>query len=595
MMERLREKTALYVVRMILVSLCLVGILFLDHSTSFVSKAYTQTTGKVTAASAKIRAEANTTSTALGSVVSNDTLTITDEVTGADGYVWYQVFVDANVKGYIRSDLVSKSGSTAATTTSTTTTTTATPAATATVTAMDSKTAYVTTASVRVRSDASTTAAVLASVGKGVEVTVSGSAKGTDGNTWYQVSFTYSGTTVKGFIRSDFLSFDALPEEAPAVTEVVGTTTTGAGDTAAETTGETTGETTDGTDTAATDAAAQETTEAEQATEETTQQTAAEEPASTIVLMNVDEEPVLPAGYEEISLNWNEETIRAWKNGDFYIFYAVTEKGNSSWVRYDSVEETYQRYIADTTADGFFGSAKTQTIIIVTLIVVVLLLIVLAALLYIKNKNLLSEIDWDDEEEEDNQEEVPAKAPKKSWRALNFMSSDNDYEDEDDDDEDEEEEEPVIRRPQQNQPVNRSVSQNENRNRQVQRPVQSSGPVQGERPVQGARPTQGARPVQTSRTVQTDRPVQTSRPVQGERPVQANRPVAGQNPRPANNQGDGNGQRVVVRRPVSQENNGAIQNQSGQRVVVRRPVSRPQQNMGTRADEIDFIDIDALD
>ena len=62
--------------------------------------------GTVTVPSAKIRASADTTSEQLGSVELGGTVDIISETVGSDGNVWYQVYVDANTKGYIRGDLV---------------------------------------------------------------------------------------------------------------------------------------------------------------------------------------------------------------------------------------------------------------------------------------------------------------------------------------------------------------------------------------------------------------------------------------------------------------------------------------------------------
>ena len=67
---------------------------------------FAQSQSKVIAKSAKIRKEASTSSEAIGSVEKDDSLTINHKVTGSDGKVWYQVFVNADTLGYIRSDLV---------------------------------------------------------------------------------------------------------------------------------------------------------------------------------------------------------------------------------------------------------------------------------------------------------------------------------------------------------------------------------------------------------------------------------------------------------------------------------------------------------
>lgn len=70
--------------------------------------------GTVKPASAKIRESADTTSSVLASVESGDELTIKAKTTGTDGNVWYQVFVDANTLGFIRSDLLEADGDVAA-------------------------------------------------------------------------------------------------------------------------------------------------------------------------------------------------------------------------------------------------------------------------------------------------------------------------------------------------------------------------------------------------------------------------------------------------------------------------------------------------
>ena len=65
----------------------------------------------VTVASAKIRASADPNSQQLGSAKQGGTVSIIGQTTGTDGKTWYQVFVDANTKGFIRADLVNVTGS----------------------------------------------------------------------------------------------------------------------------------------------------------------------------------------------------------------------------------------------------------------------------------------------------------------------------------------------------------------------------------------------------------------------------------------------------------------------------------------------------
>lgn len=80
--------------------------------------------------------------------------------------------------------------------------------------------ATVTSGSVNVRSEASTDASVAGKATQGMEVTVTGETQGSDGKTWYAVSFESNGSTVTGYIRSDLVEAHvAEPEPAPQETE----------------------------------------------------------------------------------------------------------------------------------------------------------------------------------------------------------------------------------------------------------------------------------------------------------------------------------------------------------------------------------------
>lgn len=170
--------------------------------------AYTSTTGTVTYTSVKIREKADTTSAVLGGAVKGDTVTITNEVTGSDGKKWYEVTVNAAVKGYIRSDLVEK-----AKTTQTTQSSQPSPSAPATTGATG--TVAGTGATIIVRTEPSISSTVQATVDSGMIVTVLKSKKGANEETWYEVKFNKNNHEYKGYIRSDLLKVSGtIPTEA---------------------------------------------------------------------------------------------------------------------------------------------------------------------------------------------------------------------------------------------------------------------------------------------------------------------------------------------------------------------------------------------
>ena len=198
---------------------------------SFVSLA--DTTGKVSVGSAKIREKADTDSEVIGSAAQGDTVTITDEVKDSAGTTWYEVYIDENTKGYMRSDIVDKEGGDAeaasdAGAQSDEGQEEAQPQATASGASIDPETpvdaqyATISSASVNVRTAPSAHEALVEKLSEGTQVIVSGQSSGSDGDgkTWNYVTFTGSdGAEKTGYIRSDLLSMgDMVPvpeEETP--------------------------------------------------------------------------------------------------------------------------------------------------------------------------------------------------------------------------------------------------------------------------------------------------------------------------------------------------------------------------------------------
>lgn len=422
--------------KMIKIAMGVFTVALFIHITTIGTYAYTQTTGTVIPATAKIRAEASTSSETVGSTAAGKTLTITDEVSGSDGSTWYQVEVDGSTKGYIRSDLVTK----AASSDSSGDTALASNTATASVTQTDSQAAIVSTASANVRKSASTTAEVVSSVAKGSSVTITGKTTGDDGKDWYQISYNNGAST--GFIRADLVSIGAVGEK-----EVIGTKSS-ATDTSKKEEPEASSE-------APTEEANTEEANTEAATEENTGEETEEKTSSTgaVTVMNTEETPVLPSGFQEVAVTLNDQNVRAWKNGDFYIFFGQAADGTEGFYMYDSVEASYQRYFMSNIEmpeekNSIDATGILKPVVIAMAVVLVILLIIIL-ILTMKLNEYKEELGWDSDEDEDDypeddieeeeeEEELPRPRKKKKRIVKPVIEEDDDIM--------EEEPEPVVRR-----------------------------------------------------------------------------------------------------------------------------------------------------
>lgn len=533
-----------------MIALCFCIMLISPKMTGY---AYTETPGVVIADSAKIRSKADTSGEVLGSVNANKTISICGEETGSDGMVWYQVYVNASTKGYIRSDLVKKSGSSSESSQTTTSLNNSSSQQSSSVTPMDSQEGKVITDNVNIRSAASTTADVVANAKKGLSVTVTGKANGTDGKTWYQVSF--NGGKNTGFIRSDLVTFDL--ESDAATTEITGTVGEGGNDMEEEMLENQT----------------ESENEEEQEQEQEQENTADEAETNTntsvatteVILMNTEEEPYVMPSFEQVVLNWKDQQINAWKNGDFYIFYAQVN-GNEGWYLYDQPEDVYQRYVYETsTAEVPKASASGSTILIAAMGIVIALLIGVIVVMFLKLRDADGER-WDDDED------------------------DEDYGDDEDDDDDEEEE--IVRGRSVTHRAERVPVRGSRMNPSMDKQrEQRKAPVPREdemprRRLEGApqprptgaprRPVDGQRPVRRPEGAPQSRPVNRPEGPQG-RPVNGQGRPAPQGRRPAG---------TPVRRPE-----GAPQGrprQAGPNDSVRTRRVQPQQK---QQDDIEFIDI----
>ena len=175
------------------------------------SYAFTRTTGEVTGSSVKVRKDASTASEMVASVKAGDDLDVVDSVTGADGKVWYKIIIKADEYGYVRSDFVTLASGEQAPSTGTTTGTTT--ESTTEITPMDEQKGHTSTNNVKVRKQAGTNSAEVDRLNQDQIFTISGSAEGADGKTWYYVSYLDGGASKSGFIRSDLVKIMEAEEE----------------------------------------------------------------------------------------------------------------------------------------------------------------------------------------------------------------------------------------------------------------------------------------------------------------------------------------------------------------------------------------------
>lgn len=203
-------------------------------------------TGKVIPNSVNIRKSPDTNSEVIGSSTIGNSVTIKGKA-DASGTTWYQVYIDANTMGYIRSDMVeledeaeipvvTVAADTPASETSTQTDASSQTAQTDTSSggaaaapdeSMDLQYAKV-KINAKVRPEPSTKKNSVGGLSEGEQVVVSGKSAGSDGKTWYYVIYTGSnGSEKTGFVREDLLELGEMvaveeppqeeaPEEEPA-------------------------------------------------------------------------------------------------------------------------------------------------------------------------------------------------------------------------------------------------------------------------------------------------------------------------------------------------------------------------------------------
>lgn len=205
-MEKKWKHSKSSVIRGVLVTVCAV-LFFLNGQ--FASQA--AGTGKIKVGSAIIRQSADTSSTPVATSSQGTVVTINNEVTDAAGSVWYEIQVDANTIGYVRSDLVEKEGGSDAEQLAGSTG--AAPGAEiGPETPMDAQYATIKVRAAKIRTGASTSKNTVESLPDGSQVIISGQTNGSD-KLWYYVTFTGAdGTEKTGYVRSDLVTLgDMVP------------------------------------------------------------------------------------------------------------------------------------------------------------------------------------------------------------------------------------------------------------------------------------------------------------------------------------------------------------------------------------------------
>lgn len=142
----------------------------------------------------RVRSYASTNADIRSRLVHGTAVSLISSKTGDDGKLWYKVsYTDGGYKlsGYVRSDMLS--GESSGSSSSGGSSASNTPAS-------------IRPAVANIRSYASTSGDIRSKLSQGTGVTILSEKTGDDGRKWYKISYTYNGTEMSGYIRSDLLN-----------------------------------------------------------------------------------------------------------------------------------------------------------------------------------------------------------------------------------------------------------------------------------------------------------------------------------------------------------------------------------------------------
>ncbi len=339
----------------------MIGVLLFSLWANVMSAAAAQLT--VSADTAKIRAEASTSSEVVGSTEKGKTFPSEGEATDSSGMLWYRIAVGNNAYGYIRSDLVEVSGDSGSsdTTAETTETSAAEPPATV-PTAIGEVQATISNSDVVVRSGASTSHSRITSLPSGTQITLIGEATDSSGKLWYQMRCTYNNREITGYVRYDLIS--TTPSEGSTDEGEQSEDTTSEADPAE-----------DGDDGAGDEGPAG------------TSAAPADETGDQAVLYEVHYEANEVGEYE-------------------YNIY-----DNEAGVKYNVPDLISLRETVEQTTEKYEGQVRNGRIIIIILAVLIVALALIVAVLFFKIRDLYNDYDEDEEEEEEDDDDFRRNQP----------------------------------------------------------------------------------------------------------------------------------------------------------------------------------------
>lgn len=324
-------------------------------------------TGTITADNARVRAEANGDSEVIGSTTQGKVVDVLEAVKDSSGTIWYKVPNGNNTYGYIRGDLIKITGDVdikeASSAGGGEAQTGGSAPADTVPTSIGEQQATIAQDSVRIRSGASTQHDTVASLPQGTAITLIGEANDSAGNKWYQMTCSYNGRNVEGYVRSDLITIGSTQEGS------------GEGEGGTETGENPEGENPEG-----------------------------ENPEGESPQENTEPQPQEPEHNDyEVVYDGGEEVYWLYNNTD------------GTRVRVEELLNVAE--VANTNIQKYEEKIQNQKIIIIVLAVVIVVLVIAVTILLFKIRDLYY-TDYEDYDEDEEEEPEPEPVRKKKKRPV---------------------------------------------------------------------------------------------------------------------------------------------------------------------------------